>query len=317
MNETQGSPTTNPRISAGMDIPYFREGEDDPQISSAEAMNRLVGAANCIVKAKAQYGSRPAVLVSERGMVIQFPRPTATTAPVASTALHPFKIYHPDGAAANTFRVHGGYVMVPEFFPASTTPRLIDLDFAHVLRAADGTDGVTDNSDSTGSGANDIILSNWNTGTGSVYQFCGIWLTIYQSLGTAGTIQIIVEHGFNTLRPYLTSWEFPGLHAIKTTVPIGIITATGFGTIPEDITAPIDLASSTISQMLHSAVTGTYSAGPARYNYTYIDQQFYFPGDIVLWATDGHIYVQSQPDGYASIGYSPINSPEVVWTPLT
>lgn len=291
-----------PRISPGMQIPYYEEGDHDPQIFSSEAQNMTVAVCNSILKGKVVYGTTPGFLLSERGAIWTIPRRSAGGGTDSSGGMFPFRVYNPTGSPANTFRVHGGVALVPELFPSSTTPRDIQIDSTGKYQECDGTDLVYDTSSgSQGSDVNDIVLDNWDSGAG-FYTSCGIWLEVSQQIDVPGVIATQVSTQFNFLPPYCVKRVQPDTPDLLTTliVPLAKIIPTSIDSDPLNYG---DLLGSTIIQFQREQVVWPVQFG--RFAGSYDSGRVCLPGECVQ-AADGNYWQLMTP--YAKIGDNPVTS---------
>ena len=301
MNEPKQSPSTPPKLEPGMRLEYYRPGEGKPNLFSAEDANVERALLNAFAASKVVVGTRPGFNLSERGAVFTVPKSSAASNSGSSGGFHPFKVYNPTGAAANTFRVRGGYVWAPELFPASTTQREIDVADTHVLQEVSGTDGISWTSDDEGSSANDLVLDDWDNGAAGVHGFYSIWAEIYQVVSSPGVITMTIQGDFGPLGdnapPGFTQRfdTMPGDEE-KTYIPIARIIPTGYdGT---------DITGARIVQFQNSNVSTLMAlGGQSRFIGTYTDDRIYYPGDIVFSVALGEWFINV--DNNAIIGYVP------------
>jgi len=307
MNETVASIATTPGINQGMLIPWFTPGRSRPSPFSSADMNKIVAVCNAVLNGKIVRGSTDALVISARNAVFQISRATSQGGSQGNDSMFPFRVYQPDGEPSNTFRIHGGVALVPELFPANTTPRTISIDRASKYQECAGTDLVFDSSsDSQGSDVNDIVLDNWDRGDGSFYISCGIWLEVSQRLDSPGTVLTQIVTGFDFLPSYCIKRIDPDIPELLTVlmVPIAKIIPTSIDTDPLNYG---DLLSSITVQFQREQAVWPIQFG--RYAGTYNSGRVCLPNESVF-ASDGNFWMNMAP--YAIIGSDPILASEFI-----
>lgn len=98
--------------------------------------------------------------------------------------LFPFKVFNPTGDP-EIFRIHGGYIEYPNYYPTSLTARDISINSAHKIRQVTCTDQVYfDNSAAAQSAANDLTLDTWTSSPSIPNTACAIFLDVTQAAAT-------------------------------------------------------------------------------------------------------------------------------------
>lgn len=228
-----------------------------------------------------------------------------------SVPLHPFQVYQPRDAM--TFRIHGGAILVREYFPADTSQWRGDPAAKSRMVFVQQTDGVFDDATGFGSDANDLVLDDW----GGPNSACLIYLTVFQTRDDPGVITtaIAIEYTAGA------DWNYP-LQEAGGLANLGFESIQGarnFGTLTPDkelINIPLavvlarevsgdDLISSTILQLQRSHITSLYGCRPARaVTAGYDEDRLYFPGDMVIDYL-GSSYIVG--GARANIGYDPVD----------
>jgi hypothetical protein len=286
-----------PRISQGMQIPYYEEGDHDPMIFSSEAQNKAIAVCNSLLKGKVVYGAAPGLTMSERGLLITIPRPGAGGS--ASTGgMFPFRVYNPTGSPANTFRVHGGVAIVEELFPVNTTPNDYQPEVGYIYNEVTATDQVYDTaSSSEGTGANDVVLDSWLNGGGpAVFSTAIIWLELSQTLDSPGAVTSSLHFNYNTTKGVcIRTDQLDPFLETALLIPLALVFQTG---TDEDG----DLLSSYIVQLWNTQVVGV-PIYPGRQASIFNLGKAIFPNEATYYGGDGNTYLNVS--ARVSIGTSP------------
>jgi hypothetical protein len=273
-------PGQRPHLYQGLRLPYFQPGDGRPSVWSAGDMNKIVAVCNAILNAHISRGDSDSILISDHNLAFQLEQAAEAASGATSAGMHPFRVYNPTGEMASTFRIRGGYAIVPELFPASTTQRDFSTADSHSFVQVEETDGVYEVSDEEGDATYDLDLSNWDNGLGGLWSFWGIWLQIFQDLGDPGNIVVSIENQGGYIPAACT------IHANSGGV-IGGDTETNY--IPLAMIFPTSfdgntLLAGTIHQLQHSSINQWRLDGATRYVGPYHSERVYWPGDIIFYS---------------------------------